>query len=70
MLTAYVDRAATTNLMFSKILSFDGLVNFMLKWFWCGSEGNSGDFYLWDIYKYSDYFCNILIRTVQQRCVY
>ena len=31
-LTAYVDRAGTTNLMFSKILSFDGLTNFKLKW--------------------------------------
>jgi len=31
-LTAYVHRAATANLMFSKILSFDGLANFMFKW--------------------------------------
>jgi len=29
-LTAHVDRAATTNLMFSKNLSFDGLTNFMM----------------------------------------
>jgi len=29
-------------------------------------------YYLWYIQKYSDYFCNILIRTrtVRQRCVY
>jgi len=27
-------------------LIFDGLTNFMLKWIWCGSEGNYDDFYL------------------------
>jgi len=36
-LTLYVDRAATTNLMFSKILSFDGFsklhVEVDLMWF-------------------------------------
>jgi len=42
-LTAYVDRAGTTNLMFSKILSFGGLTNFKLKWIWFCSEGNSDD---------------------------
>jgi len=31
-LTAYVVRAATTNLMFRKILSLGGLANFILKW--------------------------------------
>jgi len=30
-------------------LIFDGLTNFMLKWNWCGSEGNYDDFYLWDL---------------------
>ena len=30
-------------------LIFDGLTNFMLKWIWCGSEGNYDDFYLWDV---------------------
>jgi len=27
-------------------LIFDGLTCFMLKWIWCGSEGNYDDFYL------------------------
>jgi len=45
-LTAYVDRAGTTNLMFSKILSFNGLTNFKLKWIWFCSEGNSDDLLL------------------------
>jgi len=27
-------------------LIFDGLTNFMLKWIWCGAEGNYDDFYL------------------------
>jgi len=31
-LAAYFDRAGTTNLLFSKILSFDGLTNFKSKW--------------------------------------
>jgi len=30
-------------------LSFDGLTNFMLKWIYCGSEGNCDDFYLWGV---------------------
>jgi len=30
-------------------LIFDGLTNFMLKWIWCGSEGNYDDFSLWDV---------------------
>jgi len=30
-------------------LIFDGLTNFMLKWIWCDSEGNSDEFYLWDV---------------------
>jgi len=30
-------------------LIFDGLTNFVLKWIWCGSEGNYDDFYLWDV---------------------
>ena len=42
-LAAYVDRAGTTNLMFSKILSFDCLTNSKLKWIWFCSEGNSDD---------------------------
>ena len=42
-LTAYVDRAGITNLMFSKILSFDCLTNSELKWIWFCSEGNSDD---------------------------
>jgi len=32
-----------------KFLSFYGLTNVMLKWFWCGSEGRYDDFCLWDI---------------------
>jgi len=34
----------TTDLMFRKLLIFDGLTNFMLKWIWCGLEGNCEDF--------------------------
>ena len=30
-------------------LIFDGLTSFMLKWIWCGSEGNYDDFYLRDV---------------------
>jgi len=33
---------------FGKDLSFHGLTNFMLKWVWCGSEGDYDDFCLWD----------------------
>jgi len=34
----------TTDLMLSKIFSFDGLTNIMLKWILCGSEGTYDDF--------------------------
>jgi len=30
-------------------LIFDGLTNFMLKWNWCGPDGNYDDFYLWGV---------------------
>jgi len=32
-----------------KFWSFYGLTNFMLKWIWCGAEGNCDDFCLWGI---------------------
>jgi len=37
--------------MFRKLLIFDGFTNFMfmLKWIWCGSEGNCDGFYLWGV---------------------
>jgi len=64
--------AVTTDLMFRKLLIFDGLTNFMLKWIWCGSEGNCDDFYLRDVWVNPDYFCQIeiLIANGQQRWVY
>ena len=40
---------ATTDLMFKKFLSFDGLTNVMLNWIWCGSEGSHDDCYLFAI---------------------
>jgi len=51
-------------------LIFDGLTNFMLKWIYCGSEGNYDDFYLWDVQINPDYFYNLLIANGQQRFAY
>jgi len=39
----------------------------MLKWIWCGSEGNYDYFYLWDVKINPDYFCKILVANGQQR---
>jgi len=51
-------------------LIVDGLTNFVLKWIWCGSEGNYDDFYLWGFLINPDYFCKFLIANGQQRLVY
>jgi len=48
-LTVLLLAVTTTDLMFRKLLNFDGLTNFMLKWNLCGSEGNYDDFYLWGV---------------------
>jgi len=51
-------------------LIFDGLTNFILKWIWCGSEGNYDYFYLWDIKINLYYFCKLIIANGRQRWVY
>jgi len=43
---------------------FDGLTSCMLKWIWCSFE-DSYDNFMWDIQLNADYYCNILIATVQ-----